>query len=100
MECGKYGKYILRKYPYHTLYFILQNIRIYGISRAFRSPKDFYENISVSTGGKHVSYDEIRSMFGILKEMPQHDNAMLQVNISLILLLNHRDRTVVAVIIW
>jgi hypothetical protein len=37
---------------------------------------------------------------GILKEMPQHDNAMLQVNISLILLLNHRDRTVVAVIVW
>ena len=54
----------------------------------------------MSTGGKHVSYDEIRSMFGILKEMPQHDNAMLQVNISLILLLNHRDRTVVAVIVW
>ena len=62
----------------------------------------FYENISVSTGGKHVSYDEIKSMFGILKEMSQleHDNTMLQVNISLILLLNHRDRTVMAVIVW
>jgi len=40
----------------------------------------------VSTGGKHVSYDEIKSMFGILKEMSQleHDNTTLQVNTSLI----------------
>ena len=80
--------------PYHNFYFILQNIRVYGVYWGCRSLKDLYEKISVSTGGKcFPSYKFEFDLFDTLMEMCylNHDNAMLQVKISLMLLLNNRD---------
>ena len=53
-----------------------------------------YEKISVSTGGKcFPSYKFEFDLVDTLMEMPylKHDNTMLQVKISLMLLLNNRD---------
>ena len=74
------------------MYFILQDIKVYGTQWGCRSPKDFYEKISVSTGGKCVPCYQFDDLFETLREMCylNHDNPMLQVNISLMLSLNNK----------